>query len=176
MFRSPRTRRLLRALAPPALLAGLVLLALVPAAAAQDVLVARWVDPEGGELARRTLGLDALEALDPAAIETATPWSEGVARYTGPRLAALASLEQGPVVEARLIALDGYRVAVPSRDWRSHDLVLATRADGERMRVRDNGPLWLIYPLDSDPALQTRRHHARMIWQVREIVFVTGAP
>ncbi|MGP9822337.1 hypothetical protein ACTZWW_20125 [Salinarimonas sp. NSM] len=145
-------------------------------AAAQDMLVARWVDDKGTEIARRGFDLDALEALAPIAIETTTPWTEGVVRFEGARLGALAALapEAGEIAEARLTALNDYTIAVPAEDWSAWDPVLATRVDGARMRVRDRGPIWLVYPLDSDPALQTQRHHARMIWQVHEIVFVAA--
>lgn len=164
-----------------AALAAVVLLAalLAPApraSAQQGVLVAAWVDAAGAELARRSFGLDELEALGPTEIATSTPWTEGVVRFTGPTLAALAGLEDLPVVEARLTALNDYSIAVPAEDWQARDVVLASRAGGARMRVRDRGPLWLVYPLDAEPALQTQRFHARMIWQVRDIVFVVGAP
>ncbi|WP_372424566.1 hypothetical protein [Salinarimonas chemoclinalis] len=147
-----------------------------PPAAAQDVLVARWVGPDGSEIVRRGLDFAALDALDPIAIETTTPWTRGVVRFEGARLGALAALEPdaGEIVEARLTALNDYTIAVPAEDWSRWDPVLATRLDGTRMRVRDRGPIWLVYPLDADPALQNQRYHARMIWQVREIVFAVA--
>lgn len=164
--------------------AALVVLALLAAMLAPDsrasaqegVLVVTWVDPAGAPLARRSFGMAELEALGAADVATSTPWTEGVVRFTGPTLAALAALEYHPVVEARLTALNDYSIDVPAADWAAHTLVLATRADGARMRVRDRGPLWLIYPLDSDPALRTQRFHARMIWQVRDIAFRVAVP
>jgi len=167
-----------------ALAAALAMLALVgallaptPRARAQEgVLVATWVDDTGAELARRAFGLSDLEALGTTEIATSTPWTEGVVRFSGPTLAALAALEDRPVVEARLTALNDYSIDVPAEDWAAHEVVLASCADGARMRVRDRGPLWLVYPLDSDPALRSQRYHARMIWQVRAVEFRVGAP
>ncbi|WP_043540224.1 hypothetical protein [Salinarimonas rosea] len=178
MSRSSRAHRN-PALALLLVLATALLAAVLSAApaAAQDVLVARWVDAEGGEIARRGFDLAALDALDPIAIETTTPWTEGVGRFEGARLGALAALEPdaGEIAEARLTALNDYTIEVPAQDWSTWDPVLATRLDGTRMRVRDRGPIWLVYPLDADPALRTQRYHARMIWQVREVVFVAAA-
>lgn len=37
------------------------------------------------------------------------------------------------------------------------------------MSVRDKGPLWVIYPYDSDPALQSEVTYARSIWQLVRI-------
>lgn len=164
----------LRALAT----AVLVLLAasLAPASAEAAGLELVWIDRSGAEQARRTLSTDEAEALGSVEIATSTPWTQGVVRFSGPTLAALVSLEDGAVVEARLQALNDYSIDVPAEDWAAYDVVLASRADGARMRVRDRGPFWLVYPLDSDPALQTQRYHARMIWQVRRIDFVVGEP
>ncbi|MGJ3261599.1 MAG: hypothetical protein ACFE0R_00045 [Salinarimonas sp.] len=175
MFRSSRVLRLCALVLT--LAAALLVLAPAPPAEAQEVLVARWVDRDGHELARRGFAIDTLEALAPATVVTTTPWTEGVMRFTGPRLDTLAALEpqDGEVIAARMTALNEYTIEVPAQDWSAHDLVLATRADGQRMRVRDGGPIWLVYPLDADPSLQTQQYYYRMIWQLREIVFVVGA-
>ncbi|WP_349370107.1 hypothetical protein [Salinarimonas sp.] len=162
----------LRALAT----AVLVLLAASAAPAGAAGLELVWIDRSGAEQARRTLSTDEAEALGAVEIATSTPWTQGVVRFSGPTLAALAALEGGEVVEARLQALNDYSIDVPAEDWAAYDVVLASRADGARMRVRDRGPFWLVYPLDSDPALQTQRYHARMIWQVRRIAFVVDGP
>ena len=136
----------------------------------------RVLDADGTEIARHGFDRVELEAHDTAVIETTTPWTEDVVRFSGPRLSSLAALAEAPVAEARLSALNDYTITVPAQDWATWTPVLATRADGAPMRVRDKGPLWLIYPLDADPALRTQRYHARMIWQVRELVLVTEAP
>ncbi|GGK35326.1 hypothetical protein [Salinarimonas ramus] len=158
-----------------ATLALLVVCAGAGAASAQSLL-ARWVDRDGAELASRSVDLDVLEGLDGRTIETSTPWTEGVTRFDGPRLSAIAALEPGALVEARLTALNDYAISIPAEDIVAHEPILASRLAGERMRVRDRGPLWLVHDLDSDPALQTQRYHAQMIWQVRDVVFVVDTP
>ncbi|MEC8574513.1 MAG: oxidoreductase, partial [Pseudomonadota bacterium] len=37
------------------------------------------------------------------------------------------------------------------------------------MSLRDKGPLWIVYPFDSDPAYQTEAIYSRSIWQLEEI-------
>ena len=38
------------------------------------------------------------------------------------------------------------------------------------MSVREKGPLWVIYPFDSDPEYQTEVIYSRSIWQLDRIV------
>lgn len=66
-----------------ALIAGLLALGHPASAAAQAVLV-RWAGQDGTVVAQRELTLADLDALPQAAIDTSTPWSEGVVRFTGP--------------------------------------------------------------------------------------------
>ena len=38
------------------------------------------------------------------------------------------------------------------------------------MPVRDKGPLFIVYPFDSDPALKSRTFYGRSVWQVAKLV------
>jgi hypothetical protein len=51
-----------------------------------------------------------------------------------------------------------------------HDVFLALDHNGEAMRVRDRGPVWIIYPSENvdSPA---QRFDALMVWQLRELNF-----
>ncbi|MFC6670829.1 hypothetical protein [Marinobacterium aestuariivivens] len=40
----------------------------------------------------------------------------------------------------------------------------------EYMRIRDKGPLFLVYPFDSDPALRTEVIQNRSVWQIKHIL------
>ena len=37
------------------------------------------------------------------------------------------------------------------------------------MRVRDKGPIWIIYPLSDYPALRKEEHHHAMVWQLKAL-------
>lgn len=158
-----------------AILLALLALALAPSAARAQMpgeLLVVWTHADGSELERRTLTLDEIEALAPAGLVTSTPWNERAIRFDGVLFAALAESGPAPAVEARLVALNDYSITVPARDWQSWPIVLASRSDGTRMRVRDKGPLWLVYPLDEHPDLRRQMYIARKIWQVRSVTFV----
>jgi hypothetical protein len=44
--------------------------------------------------------------------------------------------------------------------------MIAFRMNGAPMSVRDKGPLWIVYPYDSDPRFQTEIIYSRSIWQL----------
>jgi hypothetical protein len=37
------------------------------------------------------------------------------------------------------------------------------------MPIRDKGPLFIVYPFDSDPRLQTEQYYGRAVWQLKEL-------
>jgi len=72
---------------------------------------------------------------------------------------------------AKIAALDGYTMDVPTEDFLKYDVVLATEIDGQKLSVRDKGPAWIIYPASKHPELQDTVYEARSVWQVKSIEF-----
>jgi hypothetical protein len=120
-----------------------------------------------GEAAELDLAL--LDAMDPVAFETHTIWTEGPQRFEGVSLATLLERlgAQGAVIAAS--ALNDYTVEIPMSDAVADGPILAYRQNGAELSVRDKGPLWLVYPYDSDPSYQTEVIYARSIWQLARI-------
>ncbi|MCA2012252.1 hypothetical protein LCM17_12210 [Cereibacter sphaeroides] len=107
-------------------------------------------------------------------IVTHTAWTEGPQLFRGPRLADVLSPFAGPPIalaqrRLRLTALNDFVIEIPASDAWTFDPILAREANGVPMRVRDKGPLWLVYPRDSLPALQDPLMDERWIWQIRLI-------
>ena len=154
--------------------AALLALALLGAQAASAAdLVLRWVKADGSVVSEKTLTTKEVEALPQTSFATNTPWTTKVTEFTGPELAELVKLGPGNAVSANVIALNDYTSEVPAEDWVEHGATLAVRTDGELMKIRDKGPYWLMYPIDSDPrVLNTQLYHSRMVWQVKSIEFV----
>ncbi|SIR17872.1 hypothetical protein SAMN05880590_11362 [Rhizobium sp. RU35A] len=98
-----------------------------------------------------------------------TPWTEGETEFKGPLLRAVleAAGAKGNVLLVR--ALNDYFATVPMEDATAHDTMLATRANGKLLSVRDKGPLFLIYPFDLEPALYNEKFFSRSVWQIKEI-------
>ena len=154
-----------------ALVLALMACAVPNMAHAQD-LGLRWLGENGQVLAQKTLTLAELDTLPQSRIETGTPWTKGVNVFTGPALGVLAALGGRPVREAKVMALNDYVAPIPAEDWKDHGAILTTRLDGATMRVRDKGPFWVMYPIDSDPALGQQYFQSRMVWQVKSIDFI----
>ena len=69
-----------------------------------------------------------------------------------------------------MIAMNDYEVKVPVDDAARFGPVLARRADGQALTVRQKGPLFMIYPFDSKPILKSDIYYSRSIWQLKRIV------
>ena len=119
--------------------------------------------------ARARFDLAMLESLGVSRIRTATAWTNGPQNFEGVSLKTL--LERvgafGDRIEA--VALNDYKVEIPVADFSRWPVLLAYRHNGELMRVRDKGPLWIVYPQDDFPALNTKEMQGRWAWQVKEL-------
>ena len=72
-------------------------------------------------------------------------------------------IESG-TIQAR--AINDYTVSIPVSDAVGDGPMIAYRLNGEEMSIRDNGPLWIVYPYDSKSAYQTEVIYRRSIWQL----------
>lgn len=136
--------------------------------AAQTVIT--MMKPDGA--VGRTLSAADIEALPPARIRTATPWSEK-SDFDGPPLTEvlkLAGLWPAPAgATVVLSAADDYTVRIPLADIERLKPILAHRQDGKPLSLRTRGPYWLIFPFDDTPAIQNDLWYYRAIWQIIRI-------
>ena len=97
-----------------------------------------------------------IEALGWETITTVTPFTEGPQEFAGVPLSALAEATgaEGTVIEA--VAINDYTAQIPAAHMAEHDVFLALDLNGEPMRVRDRGPVWIIYPSDTVDAPSDR--------------------
>ena len=152
-----------------AALAGLLSVASLHPARAQAAPVVLTVSG-GAAPAPRDFTLAEFEALGLREMSTATPWTQGLQNFSGVPLELLLRAMGGEgVARIRAEALNRYAVEVPASDGARLGAFLATRVDGQPMRVRDRGPVWLIYPWTARPELDRPELHERAIWQLRRI-------
>lgn len=111
-----------------------------------------------------------LEALGISSITTHSPWDDVAVTYEGVSMAVLMQAVGATGDTAAILALNKYRTEVPVTDFIDHGVILASRKNGERMPISDKGPLFVIYPFDEKPELNTEIYHSRSAWQVRRIV------
>lgn len=110
-----------------------------------------------------------LEALAQRTTTTMTPWYENSRSFSGPVAQALLEAVGARGETVRLLALNDYSSDVPMADFQTHPVILATHADGQRLSVRDKGPLFLIYPFDEAPELFNEVYFGRSVWQIARI-------
>jgi len=110
-----------------------------------------------------------LAALPQQVVKTTTPWTDGIGEFSGPRLLDLLAAVGSQNGRLTFVALNDYRIEIPFADLRFYPVILATHLNGKRLRVRDRGPLWVIYPWSDFAKLQTETYYRRSIWQVHKI-------
>jgi len=113
--------------------------------------------------------LDSLAALGSETIQTSTIWTDGKVEFRGVPLTVFLSKLKAEGSILRIWALNDYTVDVPFADAVEDGPMLAYEANGARLSVRDKGPIWLVYPFDSNPAYQTEVIYARSIWQIERM-------
>ncbi|MFS4579949.1 molybdopterin-dependent oxidoreductase [Phaeobacter sp. C3_T13_0] len=138
----------------------------------EAVLIVAVKSTDGSDMQRHEFSMEELRTLPVAQFDTRTIWTSGEQAFTGVSLAALLTYvgveqRQTGVVVAR--AINDYAVEIPVTDATNGGPMVAYERNGSTMSVRDKGPLWIVYPYDSDPTYRTEAVYSRSIWQLEEI-------
>ena len=151
---------------------------LTPAAAAAADLAqpaGKVILTVSGNIANTNAGDEAhfdramLEALGVDELTIETAWTDGRPTFSGVQgkkiLDAVGA--SGDTVVAR--AINDYQVEIPASELLAYPVLFAMKQDGRYMRVRDKGPIWIIYPRETYPELDTEEYKDRWIWQLESI-------
>lgn len=154
-----------------ALLVGLicVLLGVSLRASAQEKTVLTVSGAKAGSTVEYSLA--DLRALPAVSFETRTIWTSGRQQFTGVSLAelvALAGVREGWI---HAHAMNDYAVEIPLTDAVEGGAIVAYERNGKEMSLRGKGPLWIVYPFDSNPEYRTEKTYTRSIWQLDRIEF-----
>jgi hypothetical protein len=131
-----------------------------------------WVLTVDGKTANGTtfrFTRDDLVRLGAKRVSTHTPWIDGVVNFDGVLARDLMTLVGATGEEATIFALDDYQADVPLSDFTQYDAIFAYAMNGRPLTVEEKGPLFLIYPYDSNPRLATQTYYARSVWQIVRI-------
>ncbi|MGH1452932.1 MAG: molybdopterin-dependent oxidoreductase [Paracoccaceae bacterium] len=110
-----------------------------------------------------------LQSLPQDTFSTTTIWTEGMQEFQGVRIHKLMQalkVEQGML---SLTAINDYMVEMPVADLRADGALIAYLRNGAPMTARDKGPLWVVFPYDTDPQWRTETVYARSVWQLDRI-------
>jgi hypothetical protein len=166
------TRRLLAAA-----VAGLSLSCLLPLARADGLATptGKVVLTLSGKVSKTNNGARAefdmamLEALPQQSFTTNTPWYKEPRKFTGPLLRDVLAAAGASGKTIKAVALNDYKVELPVEDAMRYGVVLARLMDDKPMAVRDKGPLFIIYPFDTDALLRSERYYSRAAWQLKSL-------
>jgi len=114
--------------------------------------------------------LETLHALGTRAMSVTTSWTDGTQEFSGVLMRDLMSAvgAEGKTVEA--IALNDYTFTIDIEDFSQYTVIVATSLNGKILKIRDKGPLWIIYPLDTFTDDQKVNIERRMVWQLRQLI------
>jgi len=107
-----------------------------------------------------------LEALGLEKFETMTPWYASKVTFEGVPMAKLLRVVGASGKTLMVRALNDYKTEIPVEDFTKFNVILALKRDGNYMPVKDKGPLFIVYPYDSNPELKTQKFYGRSAWQV----------
>lgn len=113
-----------------------------------------------------------LEAAAGRTVTMRTPWADGETTFQGPFLRSILQMVGAHGKSLKITALNDYASDIPMGDATGYDTVLATKLDGKHMSVREKGPVFLVYPFDTNPELYNEKYFTRSVWQIKEIEVV----
>jgi hypothetical protein len=115
------------------------------------------------------LDADALRQLPREEFETTTIWTEGPQAFAGVRMTEILDRLDIDTGQMLLTAANGYQITIPVADFTPDGALIAYERNGQKMSLRDKGPLWLVYPYDSGAKFRTEIIYASSIWQLDRI-------
>jgi hypothetical protein len=109
-----------------------------------------------------------LEALGSASFTTRSALSDKPQLFEGISLRAILQRIGAKGETLKASALNDYEIKIPLTDLQ-YEPLLAMRIDGQELKVRDKGPLWIVYPRDAHKALQEPLIDSRWVWQLNRL-------
>lgn len=110
-----------------------------------------------------------LQGLPHYSVTTHNPWTKGKHTYRGFSAADLVAHLGLSGNWLQVTALNHYMTEIPLSDFIENGAIFATHLDGKPMKVRNLGPIMVIYPFDDRPELKSERFYGRSIWQIKRI-------
>ncbi|MEQ6250184.1 molybdopterin-dependent oxidoreductase [Sulfitobacter sp. HNIBRBA3233] len=131
---------------------------------AQDILTVTTADRT------ESFTLEEILAMPQTTVVTKNDYVDETTIFQGPSLrSVLQEMDITQDAALEMTALNDFSSQVPAADAFEYDVILAVLLNGERMSVRDKGPIWVIYPMDDNPELHDEIYNDRLVWQLKSI-------
>lgn len=112
-----------------------------------------------------------LLALPQITVKTKTPWNDGLQEYTGPDFSELIRAFAPKSNSVQVTALNDYSISIRTDFIDYYRPVIAIRHNGQPMRIREKGPLFIVFPYDEHEALRNETVYAWSVWQISAMHF-----
>ena len=110
-----------------------------------------------------------LEKLPQHSFTTLTPWYPSAVTFTGPLLRGVLAAVGAKGTRITAVALNDYKTEIPADDATRHDVIVARLMNNRPMRVREKGPLFIVYPFDTKAELRSELYYNRAAWQLNAL-------
>ncbi len=107
--------------------------------------------------------LEMLKQLPPTSFSTTTIWTEGDVDFRGVLLADLLDAVAAEATTIHAVSATGTAVKIPTSDAVIDGPIVAYAMNGKPLAASDQGPLWIVYPYDSDRQYRTEQIYRRSI-------------
>ncbi|SBS29837.1 Oxidoreductase molybdopterin binding domain protein [Marinomonas spartinae] len=120
----------------------------------------------------KTVRLDRQMLSDIGIVEstTSTPWAKKEENYTGPLLRQVLEYVGAKGSTMRVQWRKKHSTILPISDAYNYSLLLAMDMNGKPVDSREKGPLFLLYPVEKIPGLDTTVLQNRSLSQVESII------
>jgi hypothetical protein len=110
-----------------------------------------------------------LKSLPQQTFSTHTPWDKTPTKFQGPLLRDVLAAAKASGTTIKAVALNDYKTQIPMGDAAKFDVIVAHSMNGQDIPVRTKGPLFIVYPFDSQPELKTPTYYERSAWQLQRM-------
>ncbi len=107
-----------------------------------------------------------LESFTPVTFTTETIWFDEATTFTGVSLSELLEYAGANSEKIRADALDKYWYEFKNNSWKDVPVIVAYKKNGSYMRIKELGPLWIMYPFDDYPDTLTEDNQGACVWQL----------
>ena len=92
-----------------------------------------------------------------------TPWTDASSVFEGVLTSKLMQAIGAAGDWVTAIAVNDYRIVIPMSDLTDYDTMLGLSQNGKRMKLRDKGPIWILYKNNNQPPIEKSQLNKRMI-------------
>lgn len=110
-----------------------------------------------------------LESMGLTELTTATAYTDGKPTFRGVIMSKVLDAVGATGHKLTAAAVNGYQIELDADEMRRYPILIALEQDGNPLRLRDRGPLWVILPSDQYPELAADTQNFKSIWQLKSL-------